>query len=148
MDTGVAEERIVLATSRGDILIDPSDIIHFPEGLFGFERFTDFVILDINDCPPFKSMLSVEEGGPDFIVIEPKLVFDDYTPFAVMQESTPPAGGVEDVVLLSIVTLSEHPEHITVNLCGPILLNPRTHCASQIVIPDDRFKTKVPLLRE
>jgi flagellar assembly factor FliW len=141
-------DRISIATSRGDIEVDSSEIVHFPEGLIGFEDWTDFAILDIKDCPPFKSMLSVGEGGPDFVVIEPMLVFDDLAPLlenlprdAAVSDTAP-----DDMVLLSIVTLSDRPEDITVNLKGPIVLDLRTRSARQVIFPDDRCKTKVPLL--
>lgn len=148
METGTVGDRIIIATSRGNIEVDRAEVIHFPEGLIGFEEYTDFVILDITDCAPFKSMLSVREGGPDFVVIEPMLVFDDYAPLVAELPLDSPESDIspDDVVLLSIVTLSDRPEQVTVNLRGPILLNLRTRSARQVVIPDDRCRTKVPLL--
>jgi flagellar assembly factor FliW len=148
MGTDAAGDRITIQTPRGDRVVDRSEIIHFPEGIIGFEEYTDFAILDIRDCDPFKSMLSVREGGPDFVVIEPMLVFEDYAPFMA---GLPPGilnrgETMDDLVLLTIVNLSDRPENITVNLRGPILLNIRTRHARQVVIPDNRLRTKVPLL--
>jgi len=148
MEMGSTGDRITIPTSHGDIVVNRPDIIHFPEGLIGFEEYTNFVILDIKNCAPFKSMLSIREGGPDFVVIEPMLVFEDYTPFTagLSLDVTAPGETMDSLVLLSIATLSDRPEDITVNLRGPILLNLRTRCAKQVVIPDDRFRTKVPLV--
>ncbi len=142
-----AGERITIKTGRGIMEVDRSRIVHFPEGIIGFEGYTDFVILDIKDCPPFKSMLSVVEGGPDFVVIEPLSIFEDY---ASMTSSVPldatGIGDPVDLVLLSIVTLSDKPDDVTVNLRGPIFLDLKTRLAKQVIIPDDRCRTKVPLL--
>ena len=147
MQPDEAGERITIKTGRGAIEVERSRIVHFPEGIIGFEGYTDFVILDINDCPPFKSMLSVVEGGPDFVVIEPLSIFEDY---AAMASSVPlRETGVDDpvdLVLLSIVTLSDKPDDVTVNLRGPIFLDIKTRRAKQVIIPDDRCRTKVPLL--
>ena len=138
---------ITIRTKRGTMDVERSRIVHFPEGIIGFEDYTDFVILDIKDCPPFKSMLSVREGGPDFVVIEPLPIFEDY---AVVASSVPFAEtGIDDpvnLVLLSIVTLSDNPDNVTVNLRGPIFLDLKTRRAKQVIIPDDRCRTKVPLL--
>ena len=142
-------ECLVLKTPRGEIRVDRNDVIHFPEGLFGFEDFTDFAIFDITGCEPFKSMLSVREGGPDFVVLEPLKVFDDYSTFvSQIPQNQPDLGNPADMVLLSIVTLAETPENITVNLRGPIFLNLKTRSARQVVLPDDRCKTRVPLLAQ
>ncbi len=138
---------ITIRTKRGTMDVERSRIVHFPEGIIGFEDYTDFVILDIKDCPPFKSMLSVREGGPDFVVIEPLPIFEDY---AAVASSVPFAEtGIDDpvnLVLLSIVTLSDNPDNVTVNLRGPIFLDLKTRRAKQVIIPDDRCRTKVPLL--
>lgn len=148
METGAPGDPVTIRTSHEEIEVDRSDIIHFPEGLIGFEEYTDFVIRDIKGCAPFKSMLSIREGGPDFVVIEPVLVFEDYFPFVadVTAGGPEPGDPKDDLMLLSIVTLSDRPEDITVNLRGPVILNLRTRRAKQVIIPDDRFRTKVPLL--
>lgn len=140
-------ERVIIRTSRGEIEVNSTDIIHFPEGLIGFEEYRDFIIFDLKDCYPFKSMLSVSEGGPDFVVLEPLEVFEDYAPYV----SSIPAGHSDlgspsDLVLLSIVTLAERPEDITVNLRGPIFLDLKSRSARQVVVPDDHCTTKMPLL--
>ena len=138
---------VSIKTSRGIIKVKKDDIIHFPDGLLGFEEYTDFVILDITDCKPFKSMLSVREGGPDFVIVEPLLIFDDYTPL----NSAGSIHGLElgepvNLVILSIVTLSEKPEDITINLSAPVFLNQATKIAKQVALPDERYHTKVPVL--
>ena len=142
-----AGDRVVIRTSRGEVEVDARDVIHFPEGLIGFETYTDFVIFDLKDCQPFKSMLSVREGGPDFVVLDPLEIFEDYAPYvAGVPVEQPELGSPYDLVLLSIVTLAERPEEITVNLRGPIFLNRQTHHAKQVVLSDDRCRTKMPLL--
>jgi flagellar assembly factor FliW len=142
-------EYLVLKTQRGEIRVDRNDVIHFPEGLFGFENFTDFAIFDIKGCEPFKSMLSVTEGGPDFVVLEPLEVFEDYSTYVSQAtQNQPDMDSPADMVLLSIVTLAENPENITVNLRGPIFLNLKTRSARQVVLPDDRCTTRVHLLAQ
>ena len=147
VETCTTGEYLVLNTARGEIRVNRNDIIHFPDGIIGFEDYTEFAIFDIKGCEPFKSMLSVKEGGPDFVVLEPLRIFEDYSAFVsnIPRKQTD-LGNPTDMVLLSIVTLAEKPENITVNLRGPIFLNLKTRNARQVVLSDDRCKTKVPLL--
>ncbi len=149
METDNSGEYLVIKTSRGEIRVDRTEVIHFPDGLIGFEDYTDFAIFDIKGCEPFKSMLSVAEGGPDFVVLEPLRVFEDYSSFvADIPRQQTDLGSSVDTVLLSIVTLADKPENTTVNLRGPIFLNLKTRSARQVDIPDDRCKTRVPLLAQ
>ena len=141
------EDCISIKTSHGIRQVSKKDIIHFLEGLLGFAEYTDFVIFDIKDCEPFKSMLSVVEGGPDFIVVEPISIFEDYSPLDYFSSSEELGiGDPAELVVLSIVTLAEDPEDSTVNLRGPLFVNLSSKLARQIVLPDDRHSSRVPLL--
>jgi flagellar assembly factor FliW len=144
----VCDDIITIRTSQGDKQVNRTDIIHFPRGLYGFDRYMDFVIFDIVDCPPFKTMLSVEEGGPDFVVMEPIGVFGEYRPLPD-NESMTELGitGNSAVAVLSIVTLSDNPARATTNLRGPIVIDLGTNRAIQIALADDRYSTREPLLR-
>ena len=138
---------VTLKTSRGTIAVEKKNLIHFPGGLYGFEEFTDFALFDIKDCKPFRSMLSVQEGGPDFVVVEPILIFDDYAPLESIKSIKEfDLGEPLELVVLAIVTLAENPEDITVNLRGPIFLNIAARRAKQVILPDDTYQTKVPIM--
>ena len=147
MVTCTDSEFVSLETSRGMIRVEKKNMVHLPLGLYGFEDYTDFALFDLKDCEPFRSMLSIQEGGPDFVVVESALIFDDYDPL----ESIGPIdeigiGDSVELVILSLVTLAENPEDITANLRGPILLNLTTRKAIQVVLQDEKYSTKVPIM--
>jgi len=138
---------IPIQTANGVRHVRKEDIIHFPDGLLGFREFTDFVFFDIVGCEPFKSMLSVEESGPDFVVVESLLLFDDYAPMNALSpvknfDFDPQA----ELTVLSIVTLAEDPKDITVNLRGPLFVNLTSSTGKQVILDDERYLTKVPVL--
>jgi flagellar assembly factor FliW len=142
-----AVNRIPVKTSHGVRYVSKNDIIHFPEGILAFGEYTDFVIFDIKGCEPFKSMLSVKEGGPDFVVVETMSIFDNYSPldsFSSLEEMD--IGCPVELVVLSLVTLAEDPKDITVNLRGPVFLNLSTNLAMQVVLPDERYSTREPVI--
>ena len=140
-------EFVSLETSRGIIKVEKKNVVHLPLGLYGFEDYTDFALFDLKDCEPFRSMLSIQKGGPDFVVVESALIFEDYDPL----DSIGPLdefglGNPVEIVFLSLVTLAENPEDITANLRGPILLNLATRKAIQVVLQDEKYSTKVPIM--
>ncbi len=59
MKSDVSKHPVFIKTSKGTIEVDRSAVVHFPDGILGFEDYTDFVILDINNCAPFKSMRQI-----------------------------------------------------------------------------------------
>ncbi len=146
MDKNKTGNKITIKTSHGVRHVNKKDIIHFHGGLLGFDEFTNYAIFDIKDCEPFMSMLSLEEEGPDFVVVEPLAVFEDYAPLGspgILEKLD--IGNPSELIVLSIVTLAENPEDITVNLCGPLFINPTNSEAKQIVLPDERYAARVPL---
>lgn len=140
------EKSIPVKTSGGVRYVSESDIIRFPDGLLGFDDYTDFVFFDIEGCEPFRSMLSVKDSGPDFVTIEPLGIFDDYKPLDDISscESLDLSRSAEYVVL-SIVTLSENPEDITVNLRAPLIINLTTSIGKQVILNDDTYPTRQQL---
>ncbi|MFC1692554.1 flagellar assembly protein FliW [Candidatus Latescibacterota bacterium] len=133
---------VEIKTSRGTMYVSRKDVIHFPEGLFGFEEYKDYAVFDIKDCKPFKSMLSIQEGGPDFVVVDPFLIVKDYNPLELYTSPEElPFGSQVELTVLSIVTLAEDPKDITANFRGPLFLNISTGIAKQVILPDDQYST-------
>lgn len=142
------QETVTIHTPDGAVTVYKKDLIHFPDGLFGFPQYTDFAIFDINDCKPFKSMRSSQPGGPEFVVVEPLRIFEDYDPLSEFNSLDElELGSPLELVVLSIVTLAEDPRDITVNLRGPVLLNLQTRCARQVALQDERYLTKAPIMQ-
>lgn len=142
-----AEQRIAIETRDGTRHVGQDEIIKFSEGLPGFERYTEYAVFDINGCPPFKSMLSIEKGGPDFVVIDPGDVFRNYEPFTSLPQFVFPGQSPSiEVAVLSIVTLTDDPADSTVNLRGPIIIDLATRSARQVVLSDETYSTREPLM--
>ena len=52
---------------------------------------------------------------------------------------------VDDVLVLSIVTVGNTPESCTANLLGPVVVNLRTMVATQAVVRGDHWSAREPL---
>ena len=131
----------------GRVSIDDSSVVTFPHGLPGFERFTKFGLVEVAEEEPFFRLLSLEDPRLGFVLVDPTLIWPDYDPVITEEDLsglalTDPA----HLAVYCIVTLSTVPEQVTANLGGPICLNTEKMLAKQMILVDERYHTKHPLL--
>ena len=120
--------------------------VRLPMGILGFEQIKDYVLLANPAEDPF-AWLQVEANvALAFIVIDPFLVMPDYQP-DIPQSDVEFLGLTEaaDARLLNIVTIHS-PNHATVNLKSPIVINRHTHTGKQVVLANaSDFSVQHPL---
>ncbi len=133
-----------LTTSRfGEIEIDESKVITFTEYLPGFQGYKRFVLIDHNPDSPFKWLQSVEDGKLAFVVIDPAMVVTDYEPEITesdlielnLQKN-------EDAFLLCIVNISRDCSQVTVNLLGPLAINPEQKYGKQVIVLNTAYSIR------
>ena len=135
---------MILKTKNfGEIEIDEKNIIHFPEGILGFEEEKQFVMIkDEDEQNPFQWLQSVQNPELAFVIINPFFVFPDYD--IVLSKSVQEKLKIEDekdVAVYSIVVVPEDIEKMTVNLLGPIVININKKLGKQVILDDDRYTT-------
>lgn len=139
-----------LDTTRfGEIEIEEEKIIHFEEGLLGFEKSRKFTILSGEADSLFKWLQCVDDGSLAFIVVEPDLFIDGY--FLDLSESDVRKMEVEapgDVNILCIVTIPEDTRKISANLQGPIVINSRRKVGRQVISTNESHKLRYYLLEQ
>jgi flagellar assembly factor FliW len=128
-------------TRFGEIEFSDSDIITFREGLIGFSAYQRFVVLENHPNSPFRWLQSAEDPALAFLVTDPKEYVPEYTPeisesaaecLALTNEST--------VAVLTTVNIPKgHPEDMTLNLAGPLLINAHTREGRQVVLEGDAY---------
>lgn len=123
----------------GKIQIEERQILHFPVGLFGFEEYKQFALIEESAESVFKWLQSLEEVNLAFIVIQPELFAPDYKPLIPKSELLQIGiESVEEALVMVIVTIPEnHPEKMTANLQGPVLINKKTLQAAQFISRDE-----------
>ncbi len=122
--------------------------ITIPEGLFGFEDYTCF-ILESSEYEPFMLLRSEQEKTLSFLVIDPFLFKRDYE-IDVDDENLKSIGidSPADVMVMVVVTLPADNGPVTANLQGPLIINRKTGVAKQVVLGDSRWSTKHDILAE
>tara|TARA_B100001250_G_scaffold374312_1_gene361047 strand:- start:4338 stop:4796 length:459 start_codon:yes stop_codon:yes gene_type:complete len=143
-------EKVKFQNNRfGELTIALSDCLEFPNGIPGFERCKGFGLIEVEDETPFLRLLSLDEPQLAFVLLNPLLIWPDYDP-NVGREELGRLGieKIEQLAIYCIVTMSEDPTKVTANLQGPIYLNSETKQAKQMILVDDRYGTKHPLIEK
>lgn len=130
--------------SFGKIDLDESKIIHFQDGIPGFEnekRFTVILNEDIDN--PFHYLQSVESEDLSFVIMNPFDIFPEYE-FNIPQTSKEKLNieNENQVIVYTIVVVPKDIEKMTTNLQGPIIINTDEKKGKQIILDDNRYTTK------
>lgn len=116
-----------------------------PLGLIGFSEYTEYSLEAVPGSPPFLLMQAVGDGAPEFVVMQPEGMIENYQ--LVLRDEDCDAlgiGGAADALVVNIVTIrSMNPQHVTVNLAGPVVINRATGRARQIILTNgQRYSTE------
>jgi flagellar assembly factor FliW len=132
----------------GLIEVEEHQRITFPQGLFGFESFKDYVLLDAEQ-EPFYWLQSLDDENVAFVLINPFLFRPNYE-MNIDNDEILPIGIKEPdkAVIFTIVTIPADAAPMTANLQGPLIINRENHLGIQAVLTDSRWKTKHDIMAE
>lgn len=110
--------------------------LHLPFGLIGLRHLTHFELEPPEEGMPFQVLRALGEELYEFVVVDPNTLLDGYT--CVLRDEDADSlrlTSVEDALLLNIVAIHSHePQHVTVNLVGPIVVNRTTLMGQQVIL--------------
>jgi flagellar assembly factor FliW len=132
----------VTTTRFGELTVEESKIMVMPEGMLGFEE-TRFILLTPQSLAPFCWFQAVDNPELAFVVVDTQSCITDYSVKLTAEEYE--KLGLSDsaeVVFLAVVTMAADPFEITVNLQGPIAINPERMLAKQIVLEGGKYTTR------
>ena len=138
---------VVKSTRFGEQEVDQAKIIRMSGGMLGFPEETRFVMLTPPKQGPFLWLHAVDNPNLAFVVVDAKECFPDYA-FALTSEefeSLELVDGRSEAIFLVVVTMASDPGDVTVNLQGPIVLNPDRMLARQIVLDGASYPSRHPL---
>ena len=121
-------------------------VVTFPDGLPGFERCRQFVLVEADSLHPFTLVQGVDAGGPSFVAIDPRRVAGEYPTVLDRTElARLDATGSEPLLWLAIVAAHEDGS-ATANLRAPLVINPSSMRGIQLISLDGPFAIDHPLL--
>ena len=139
----------VTTRAYGEIEVDERQRrVNFPGGLLGFEKFSEYVLLDARQ-KPFFYLQSMEVPDLAFILIDPFLFRPDYA-LDVGDEVLEEIGVKDpgDALVFSIVTAPADGGPITANLMGPVIISKSSRNGMQAVLGDPRWRVKHDIMAE
>lgn len=127
----------------------PENVFEFPAGLFGFPTVTRFIIEEVpGGGEIIKQMIAVDEPAIGFTIVHPFAFFDDYNPEIPATELLEiEAESLDQTLLYVIANVPDQFKEATANLRAPLLFNPFARKGRQVILLDDRFKTRERLFR-
>lgn len=132
----------VQTKAQGTVSVSEKQIINIADGLFGFEAYKKFALID-SEYAPFIWLQSLEEQSLAFLIVDPFLVCPDYE--ADIDDESLKKLGVEtpeDILLMVIITIPADNSGVTANLAGPLVINKRSNKCAQVILSDNRWVTK------
>lgn len=124
----------------GQVEYEPSELISFPKGLFGFEDEQEFLLIPFAGESTLYSLQSVRTPGLAFVAVDPFNLLEGYAP--VLQEAELSGLGVKestDLYYFALCAVKSPPGDSTVNLRCPIAINGETRQAMQVILEDRRY---------
>jgi len=132
-------------TRFGDIEFDTENLIHFPDGLIGFEELRDFVVMPNREEGPLFWIQSVEDKDIAFLLTDPQNFFVDYAVAPDKTEQTKlQSSTVDECYALAVVTLQPD-KSVTLNLAAPVIFSPQSNRALQVILEGAPYNTRTPL---
>ncbi|WP_226670817.1 flagellar assembly protein FliW [Metabacillus litoralis] len=134
---------------HGVIEVLEKEIIHFQNGIPGFQDEKDFVLISLEEGSPFWIFQSLNTPQLGFVTVEPFQYFTKYE-FEISEKDRSNLGleSEKDVVIWVILTIKEPFRESTANLQAPIIINRNNRKAKQIILNDTNYKTRERLFQE
>ncbi len=135
----------------GEVEIEDEKIIHFEQGIFGFEEYKDYVILYDNEGegqPFFLWLQSVAEKGLAFPIVNPFRVKEDYNP--IVDDALLEVIGkckVEELQLYLLATVPGDVKKASVNMKAPLVINTLNCQGIQLIVENEDYEIKHMLVQ-
>ena len=136
----------LLTTRFGTVEVPDKDVLFFSLGVLGFPDVRRYVMLDHGRNTPLKWLQAVDKPELAFPMVPATDLVEDYhitvSPddlAALAMDST------DELLAFVILTIPNGaPEQTTGNLKAPIVMNPTTHLARQVLVEQD-YPIRYPL---
>ena len=140
------DESIVVASDvLGPLTVAPGELLHFPNGLYGFPDCRSWVLVPTKREGLFW-LQSAEDAPLAFLLVDPFTHFPGYAvDLSPAELSRVGTSEPSEIVVLAVVTVgSRDGSPPTANLQGPVVLNMRARNGFQIVLSVEGYGVREP----
>ena len=130
----------------GQLQVPATSVFQFPDGLHGFETFTEFALVPAAREGLFW-LQALASREVVFLLIDPFVASPGFeVDLGMSERASLQLDNPMDVLVLAIVTLPAGTEAVpTANFRGPIVLNARVRVASQIMSAVQGHEVRTPV---
>jgi flagellar assembly factor FliW len=139
---------VLVASERfGELEVDESSVLDFPDGLLGFSHAHRFAMIATGDDEVYYWLQSLDDPSLAFLSVIPWAFFPDYEPELADEDVAALAleSAADAVVLCLLSVHRDEPSQVTCNLMGPLVVNATTRVGRQIVLNDPSMPVRAPL---
>lgn len=141
---------MVIETTRfGSVTVEDSDIITFPEGMLGFSKIHEYVLIERTDDSLFVWLQALKKGSVAFPLLEPQIFEMN---FRVDLEDTDrkilKLDKLKYAKVFSIITIPSDPTKMTANLKAPIVVNLKKRLAHQVILHQQDYPIRKSIFGE
>ncbi len=121
----------------GTVELDESELLFFPQPIFGYEGLHRFALLHYEETDAGISFLqSVERPEVCFVVLDPETLDIPYEP-TISEETSSLLGNVGPIALRVIAVVPENFRQTTVNMKSPLVINTENRLATQVILEEE-----------
>ena len=135
----------IVTTRFGLVQADETDLVRIPDGLIGFRSFTQFVMIPDPVVVGLSWLQSVTAPELAFAVVAPPLAVSDYKVELRPGDRTGLELDDERSALIYVIVNRGEGGGLTVNLQGPLVINPVARLGRQLVLTSSRYAVRFPL---
>lgn len=141
----------LLSRHFGSIDVDEQKIITFKNALPGFPALKRFIIINDLENPDnlFCWLQCVDDGMVSLVLMDIFKALPNYNPLVNSEElSTIGNFKTEDLLIYAVAVVPQDIANITINLKAPIIINPETQLGKQIIVTNDEYSIRHPIMKE
>lgn len=135
----------IVTTRFGLVRATEADLLRAPEGLIGFRGFTQFVQIADPDVNGLSWLQSTTAADLAFGLVAPPLAVGDYRIELRPGDRSALELDDERQALIYVILNRGDQGGLTVNLQGPVVVNPMRRLVRQLVLTSSRYAVRFPL---
>jgi len=127
---------MMVETSRfGSISVEENDILTFPEGMLGFSKIHEYVLVERADDSLFLWLQALKKPTVAFPLLEPQIFELNYkVELEDEDKKILSLQNLKHTKVFSIVTIPSDPTKMTANLKAPIVINLKNRKSKQVIL--------------
>ena len=140
---------VVETTRFGSITVAEEDVITFPEGMLGFSKINQYLLVERVDDALFLWLQALKKASVAFPLLEPQIFEHNYrVELADDDRRQLELDDFRHAKVFAIVTIPSDPTKMTANLKAPIVVNLKKRLAKQVILHQAEYPIRRAIYAE